>query len=237
MTQHSPFKRLNEMAKFVMQSHSRNQIISYLSSHISPYDELTGVGVALLDYEGRISVKFRFGFSDSIPPPPEISITDDHPYALTFRTLEIQCIDFRKIKEEFKDVNPGIKDNSEYISTIYVPATTDLVYGFAFTRDIKSFKNFEDYFQCVRTILRHWELAQIQNPERARKVTSFAKDLLTTRQEKVVELIKNGLTNSAIAAKLGYSESLVRQETISIYRKLGIEGRRELIVHGSALVG
>ncbi|MFM8844042.1 MAG: hypothetical protein ACKOFJ_07470 [Actinomycetota bacterium] len=33
----------------------------------------------------------------------------------------------------------------------------------------------------------------------------------------------------AIARRMGYSESLIRQETIVIYRKLGVDGRRELV--------
>jgi DNA-binding CsgD family transcriptional regulator len=44
----------------------------------------------------------------------------------------------------------------------------------------------------------------------------------------MVEMIKEGRTNVSIAAILGYSESLIRQETIIIYRKLGISGRNEL---------
>jgi DNA-binding CsgD family transcriptional regulator len=44
----------------------------------------------------------------------------------------------------------------------------------------------------------------------------------------MVEMIKEGRTSVSIAAILGYSESLIRQETIIIYRKLGISGRNEL---------
>jgi len=44
-------------------------------------------------------------------------------------------------------------------------------------------------------------------------------------------LIEDGNTNFAIAEKLGYSESLIRQESIAIYRKLGILGRRDLKIN------
>jgi DNA-binding NarL/FixJ family response regulator len=43
-----------------------------------------------------------------------------------------------------------------------------------------------------------------------------------------LELIQEGKTNRTIALSMGYSESLIRQETMVIYRKLGIEGRRDL---------
>jgi len=41
-------------------------------------------------------------------------------------------------------------------------------------------------------------------------------------------LIQEGKTNATIAHAMGYFESLIRQESIVIYRKLGIEGRKDL---------
>jgi DNA-binding CsgD family transcriptional regulator len=50
---------------------------------------------------------------------------------------------------------------------------------------------------------------------------------LTERQSLILKLISEGRTNAAIADVLGYSESLIRQETIKIYAKLGCSGRNE----------
>lgn len=51
---------------------------------------------------------------------------------------------------------------------------------------------------------------------------------LTARQEEILNMIKLGETNEEIAEKIGYSASLVKQETMLIYSKLGISGRRDL---------
>jgi DNA-binding CsgD family transcriptional regulator len=51
---------------------------------------------------------------------------------------------------------------------------------------------------------------------------------LTARQEKILELMREGLTNEDIATKIGYSPSLVKQETMLIFSKLGISGRKDL---------
>ena len=51
---------------------------------------------------------------------------------------------------------------------------------------------------------------------------------LTSRQREIAELVKQGLTNEAIADKIGYSPSLVKQETMIVFSKLGISGRKEL---------
>lgn len=51
----------------------------------------------------------------------------------------------------------------------------------------------------------------------------------TPRQEIIIKRLKSGLSNKAIALELGYSESLIRQETIAIYKVLNVAGRKELI--------
>jgi DNA-binding CsgD family transcriptional regulator len=50
---------------------------------------------------------------------------------------------------------------------------------------------------------------------------------LSERQNLILKLISEGRTNAAIADVLGYSESLIRQETIKIYAKLNCSGRNE----------
>lgn len=55
---------------------------------------------------------------------------------------------------------------------------------------------------------------------------------LTPRQWTILKAIQNGRTNSDIAQELEFSESLVRQETVQIYRKLGVNGRREIMESG-----
>lgn len=52
---------------------------------------------------------------------------------------------------------------------------------------------------------------------------------LSERQELILEMIKDGMTNSSIANRMGYSESLIRQESMAIYQKLGVDGRRDLV--------
>jgi len=52
---------------------------------------------------------------------------------------------------------------------------------------------------------------------------------LSNRQGLITKMLLTGATNLEIAKELGYSESLIRQETIQIYRVLQVSGRKELI--------
>jgi DNA-binding CsgD family transcriptional regulator len=59
---------------------------------------------------------------------------------------------------------------------------------------------------------------------------------LSPRQLRILHLLAEGLTNPQIAARIGFSDSTVRQETMAIYRFLDADGRREA-VHIAGLRG
>ena len=58
---------------------------------------------------------------------------------------------------------------------------------------------------------------------------------LTSRQIKILELMSEGLVNVEIARELMLSESTIRQETVRIYRALGVPNRGEAAKKGRAL--
>ena len=58
---------------------------------------------------------------------------------------------------------------------------------------------------------------------------------LTSRQIKIRELMADGLVNVEIARDLMLSESTIRQETVRIYRALGVPNRGEAAKKGRAL--
>ena len=52
---------------------------------------------------------------------------------------------------------------------------------------------------------------------------------LTKRQWEILNRIREGLTNNEIALQLAYSESTIRHETMRIYEKLKVNGRKDLL--------
>ncbi len=60
-------------------------------------------------------------------------------------------------------------------------------------------------------------------------------DDLTSRQVKILEMLAEGMVNAEIALKLMVSESTVRQETVRIYRALGVPNRLEAAKRGRQL--
>ena len=111
-----------------------------------------------------------------------------------------------------------------------LPVGLGRIYSFSFKTDLTTISGVDSYFEAIKSLLMVYESSlEI-------RTLSSAKDLLATselqpltqRQEKILELLKAGKTNKNIANEIGYSESLVRHETMIIYKKMRVEGRHEL---------
>jgi DNA-binding NarL/FixJ family response regulator len=70
-----------------------------------------------------------------------------------------------------------------------------------------------------------------------RVVSASGEKLLTSREEQVVALVADGLSNRNVATELGLSEHTVKKYLFRIFEKLGISNRVELVLyavhHGS----
>lgn len=119
---------------------------------------------------------------------------------------------------------------ADFQTAVIMNVTPRRMYGFALQVDGEDYPEFNEYVDCVRSLLNLYENSEnneIQGQLREQIRPSMH---LTQRQETILRMIKELKTNAAIANELGYSESLIRQETIIIYRKLGVSGRKDLVV-------
>ncbi len=64
-----------------------------------------------------------------------------------------------------------------------------------------------------------------------RLVSSQGRRLLTKREDDVVKLVADGLSNRNVAHKLGLTEHTVSNYLFRIYEKLGISSRVELVLY------
>lgn len=62
-------------------------------------------------------------------------------------------------------------------------------------------------------------------------VNSRGEALLTKREQALVPMVANGLTNREISTELGVSEHTIKNHLFRIYEKLGISSRVELILY------
>ena len=64
-----------------------------------------------------------------------------------------------------------------------------------------------------------------------RVLSANGENLLTSREEQVVALVADGLSNRNVAAELGLSEHTVKKYLFRIFEKLGISSRVELVLY------
>jgi DNA-binding NarL/FixJ family response regulator len=64
-----------------------------------------------------------------------------------------------------------------------------------------------------------------------RVVNSSGRCLLTPREEQVVALVADGLTNRGVAVELGLSEHTIKKYLLRIFDKVGISSRVELVLY------
>jgi DNA-binding CsgD family transcriptional regulator len=69
-----------------------------------------------------------------------------------------------------------------------------------------------------------WNGSRVSGMEK--DIRNFPQGEMTNRQLKILGFLVEGLTNPQIAQRIGFSESTVRQETMSVYRHLGVRDRR-----------
>ena len=97
---------------------------------------------------------------------------------------------------------------------------------------------FEVLCKCIRCVHAgqiwansrelQWLIKALGDREPVRVLSAIGIALLTLREEQVVSMVVEGLTNDEIAAKLGVTAHTVKNHLFRIYEKLGVSSRMEL---------
>lgn len=101
--------------------------------------------------------------------------------------------------------------------------------------------SFESFCDCIERVYqgevwaspRHlnYLLDSVCQVSGLRVVSSSGEKLLTSREEQVVALVADGLSNRHVATELGLSEHTVKKYLFRIFEKLGISNRVELVLY------
>lgn len=107
---------------------------------------------------------------------------------------------------------------------------------FLFTRD-----PFRMLCKCISQVSRgevwinnrqmHYVLDALSEVPTLRVVNANGRQLLTPREEQVVALVADGLSNREVAVELGLSEHTIKKYLLRIFDKLGISSRVELVLY------
>lgn len=223
-------ERIEKIADFLSHAPHPDQALDFLGANVSPLDEVAVTLRAVVDHDGVVRVENIQGFSKhQILTKISMHVSDHRPLTTGARTQKITWAYQPTVADEFPDF-VSFDSETPWKSSLSLPIGLVHVYGLSFPSDLRSFEGINNYFESIRSLLSIYESAlELKSAIGSRSFLEESEiQPLSERQEKILALLKSGKTNREIADAIGYSESLVRHETMIIYKKLRVEGRHEL---------
>jgi len=237
-------RKLRELAEFLSYAEATPHEVSRFLAQRT-FDAFANLTVFMTRIDDNSTLRHigSFGYPQSFYEKWErFPLLLDVPLTMAVRTGSVVISHSSSdLKSRFKDLRDGIDFNvavTGWKSCICWPINTDGGILAFFGTEIPSTPEHEAFFCAVGSLVGLWlskgyshtHLHSISNKE-SRSATG---DELTERQEVILELLRTGATNKTIALQVGYSESLIRKECISIFRALGISSRNELVFEKEA---
>ena len=235
-------KRVSDLATYLSDSYRTadeiaKHIVLRTFSELSP----TALYMAEITIDGFLAPVTGFGFEQKqldgwgrFPLTLNIPITDS--------VRKDACILINspeEFYERYPDLHsiPGLDRN--WTSCIAWPM---LPYGVGFAilqQKTPSDEEFEFFLRSVGAVVALNQLQGLHTLNHRASTNGKAAKAksveLSQRQRLVCDLLLKGFTNLEISREIGYSESLVRHETIEIYRILSVSGRKQLIAENVAI--
>ena len=224
-------KELLGLSDFLAQSkRSLDELCEFLTvvtfSSLAP----RAIYVGEIANDGYIDLRSTYGFDEvSVARWSRIPMTVNTPFTQCISKYE--CLLIPNPKEFFKSY-PDLKKlgniDTDWKTSLAVPMQRRGAYYLVLHGEPTMSEEFEHLLRSVGNLI----LIHIRELRQEQAKASFKGSVLTkltARQELIHNLLIHGYTNPEIARDIGYSESLVRQETIAIYAFMGVSGRKELI--------
>jgi DNA-binding CsgD family transcriptional regulator len=227
--------QLRHIADFLAHETNFRAGLKYVAVNVCPSGDPARLLLLRTTSAAGLAHLYNFGFRENL-----ISLGQTHPFFID-QVLKhsqegdrITGISHDKVYREAFQLATGQSDQEEFRMTIITPISSE----FTLTISIRATTLDDEArvdFEILGSILNLYLSLVDQdlwstNKTRQRRAVSPGQ-ALTERQELILQLVREKRRNHEIAILLGYSESLIRQETMVIYKKLGISGRKSLISH------
>jgi DNA-binding CsgD family transcriptional regulator len=229
-------KKLEDLSRFLVTNESTSdEICRFLNFETFNYLESRAILFAQLTNDGSLTPTADFGFTTgAVASWGKFPLTFDMP--ITSAVRKNICVHINSPKDLFVKY-PGMKDipnlDQDWNSILAIPVHA---YGVFSITSYQQPVMDDDHDGFLRTVgqlatvgMTKVKLAGLIKNRGARAMQNSRGLELTPRQELIKKLVLQGMTNQQIAIEIGFSDSLVRQETMAIYAALNVSGRKELL--------
>lgn len=215
-----PPRSYNEISQFLVMNTFSEE--NFLTVYIGELTE-TGV-VCLLGGFGWDAVQYA-SFTD-VPLQAKLPLTE------AIRANEVLFI---KNNAEFRKEYPlmaEVKTSVEWVSGVVIPVYPIGGMALYSAKEITMSQSLKVFFVAIGSLLGLYASrlpsSLAEEAVHVKKKIDLPEVPMTDRQFVIAGLLERGFNNAQIAEEMSYSESLIRQETVAIYRKLQVTGRKAM---------
>ena len=228
--------RILQLLQVIQQQPKRLQLITWLHKNLSMPNYKPAVCFFELDDNENIRPRAIVGLDGlTLEQLPSVKLEENRPVSNVLRDMKMAVYSKEdlasqnlQIVKESLNLSYRQSEVTKWESAVAIPVGLNKGYSFLFRHDITQIDSALEYLRLLEALLNTYEsLVQKEAPTDSKK--PILGQEFSNRQEEIFKLIKLGKTNLQIALVLGYSESLIRQETMTIYKKNGIGGRKEIL--------
>jgi DNA-binding CsgD family transcriptional regulator len=224
-------RELKNLVRFLESKPDFADLAIYLGTNACLSGELSKVYIGKIEEDAQISSVATFGYkSDELEPISNFDLDSQKPICTVARKNVIVS---RNNDESFYIEFPdAVKFSDPWKSIVCIPFGPRYVATLALQVPLENDENHDDYYETISLIIKMYVSIQITSKGKDTNSIHSSELLgkpLTKRQELIYSYMQKGMVNREIAETISYSESLVRQETIIIFSKLGIVGRKEIM--------
>lgn len=224
-------RELGELVRFLETRPTLQDLAIHLGSNVCLSGEVAKIFIGRIEADATITGIATFGYKhDELEMLESLDLQDRKPICTA---IKMNAIVIRNNNKEYFDEYPdAVKFSDPWKSIVCIPLSPRYVISLALQILIEDNISHYEYHEMLGLLLRLFinEHAIENNKDFQLIHSSELKGKpLTTRQEAVFALMVRGRVNREIAQEINYSESLVRQETVVIFAKLGVTGRKALL--------
>jgi DNA-binding CsgD family transcriptional regulator len=196
-------------------------------------EDLLAVYIGELIETGVVCTLGGFGWSgEEYLSFPELPIHEDFPICIAIRTRSI-VID--QNDQDFEKRNPvpsSLLLTHKWESILSIPVYPIGGMALLSKSEIKVTETSKLFYIAIGSLLGLYAsrvpVSLVEVAIDVKKKVDLPQVPLSDRQLVIADMLERGFNNAQIGLELGYSESLIRQETVAIYRKLQVTGRKAM---------
>lgn len=226
--------KLLELSGFLARSpRSYNEVAQFLTLRVLDCLDVVCLYVAELIETGVLCPLGSFGYeSRDIANFQEVSLQQKTPMTLAVTSNKVVVVANKPMELQEFTVLEVMEANPDWKTLISVPAYPNGGFTFLSTKTFET-KDIDTLFLiAVGSLLGLYGQsippALVDAARIAKEKTNLEGFPLTQRQLVIAGMLERGHSNLEISQEIGFSESLIRQESVAIYQKLNVSGRKAM---------